>query len=237
MTLTGPAGDLLPALTARLAEITDRIERARAAAGAGPVELVGVSKHHPPAAIEAALSAGLCVFGENYAQELESKRAAITDPRARWHMIGPVQSNKAKRVVGCALIHTVDRPSLIAALDRHATIAGLTQQVLVQVNVTAEPGKSGVSPQSLPDLLDGFAACSAVVCVGLMLIPRLGSPTEIADQFGALRGLRDEHSRVARPQVALRELSMGMSEDFELAVAHGATIVRVGTAIFGTRPP
>jgi len=223
----------MSAIATRLAEIQDRIERARTVAGAGAVELVGVTKLHPPEAIEAALAAGLVAFGENYAQELADKRARLTDPRLRWHMIGPVQSNKAKRVVGCTLVHTVDRPSIIGALDRHA--APMRQEVLVQVNVTAEPGKSGVLPAGLAELLDAFAPCTSVVCVGLMLIPRPGPDDALREQFQALRRLRDEHAARARTNIELRELSMGMSDDFELAIAEGATIVRVGTAIFGAR--
>lgn len=222
-------------IAANLAAIRERIDRAAAAAGAGPVALVGVSKLHPVAMIEAALHAGLTEFGENYAQELEHKRAAIRDPRVRWHMIGPVQSNKAKRVVGCALVHTVDRPSLVAALDRHAREAGVIQRVLVQVNVVGEPGKSGTSPAALPALLDAFAPCTALRCDGLMLIPRMGDPAALRAQFAELRRLRDAHAGTARTHVELHALSMGMSDDFELAIAEGATMVRVGTAIFGPR--
>ncbi len=222
-------------LATRLAAIRERIERARVAAGAGPVELVGVSKLHPPSAIEEALAAGLVAFGENYAQELDDKRTRLTDPRIRWHMIGPVQSNKAKRVVGTALVHTVDRPSIVAALDRHAAAAGIRQATLVQVNVDGEPGKSGIAPAALADLLDAFAPCTALHCAGLMLIPRPGPDDALREQFRALRRLRDEHASRARNNVELRELSMGMSDDFELAIAEGATIVRVGTAIFGPR--
>jgi pyridoxal phosphate enzyme (YggS family) len=224
-------------LATRLAAIRDRIERARVAANAGPVELVGVSKLHPPEAIEEALAAGLLVFGENYAQELEEKRRRLVDPRIRWHMIGPVQSNKAKRVVGCTLVHTIDRPSIITALDRHAAAAGIRQDVLVQVNVVAELGKSGVPPAGLDALLDAFAHCTALRCVGLMLIPRPGSDDDVRAQFRALRQLRDAAAVHTPPGVELRELSMGMSDDFELAIAEGATIVRVGTAIFGARRP
>jgi pyridoxal phosphate enzyme (YggS family) len=222
-------------LATRLSAIRDRIERARTAAGADRVELVGVSKLHPPEAIAEALAAGLFTFGENYAQELEDKRARLVDPRIRWHMIGPVQSNKAKRVVGCTLVHTVDRPSIIAALDRHAAAAAVRQDVLVQVNVGAEPSKSGVSPAELAQLLDAFAPCTALACVGLMLIPRPGPDDALREQFRALRRLRDEHAARARANVELRELSMGMSADFEVAIEEGATLVRVGTSIFGER--
>lgn len=224
-------------IAGRAAAILERIDAAARTAGHGPVRLVAVSKLHPAAAIEEALAAGLTDFGENYAQELEAKRAAITDARVRWHMIGPVQSNKAKRVVGCALVQTVDRPSLLTALDRRAREAGVVQPVLVQVNVAGEAGKSGVSPAELPALLDGVAACDALQCAGLMLIPEMGPPEALRRQFRALRRLRDTEAATARPRVELRELSMGMSDDFELAIAEGATLVRIGTAIFGARAP
>jgi len=227
---------------ARLAEVRARIERARVDAGIDAVTLVAVSKHHPATAVLAALEAGATDFGENYAQELEAKRAALdslgvgADPRLRWHMIGPVQSNKVKRVIGCALVYSVDRPSLVAALDRRAAAAAVVQSVLVQVNVDDEVGKAGVAPAALGGLLDAIAACDALRCRGLMLIPRPGSADALRGQFAALRRLRDLHAFVTRSGVELAELSMGMSDDFELAIAEGATIVRVGTAIFGERP-
>lgn len=225
------------AIASRAAAIRERIDAAARSAGGGPVGLVAVSKHHPVDTIEDALAAGLTDLGENYAQELDGKRTAIVDPRVRWHMIGPVQSNKARRVVGCSLVHTVDRPSLVAALDKHAHAAGAVQHVLVQVNVAGEVGKSGVSPDGLPALLDAFSSCDALQCDGLMLIPELGPPEAVTQQFRALRRLRDAEAAHARPRVDLHTLSMGMSDDFELAIAEGATLVRIGTAIFGARSP
>lgn len=224
-------------IATRLASILERIERARVAAGGHAVRLVAVSKHQPAAAIAEAIAAGQLDFGENYAQELALKRDELPDERLRWHMIGPVQSNKAKLVVGCAVIHTVDRTSLIDSLERRAVERGLVPTCLVQVNVAGEPGKAGCTPDQLPALLDAIAGCAALSCSGLMLIPRPGTSEEVGAQFTALARLRDREAATRRARVELRELSMGMSDDFELAIQHGATIVRVGTAIFGARTP
>jgi pyridoxal phosphate enzyme (YggS family) len=222
-------------IAARIAGLQERIAVACARRGeGGEVRLVAVSKHQPIAAIEEARAAGQRDFAENYAQELERKRAALADAEIRWHAIGPIQSNKVKLVVGCAWIHTVDRVDLLEKIDRRATE---TQRVLVQVNVAGEPGKSGAAPADVPALLDRFAGLSHVVCDGLMLIPPLGDPEATRPHFRALRRLRDELARVARPRVDLRELSMGMSDDFEVAVEEGATMVRIGTALFGPRAP
>ncbi len=225
-------------LRERIDRVRARIADALAARGPGPeVTLCAVSKRHPAAAIVAAADAGLRDFGENYAQELRDKRAELADDaRIRWHAIGPLQRNKVKYVVGCHLVHTVDRAEIVAALQTRAAAEGLVQRVLVQVNVGGEAQKSGVAPSALPALLDAFADTPAVHCVGLMTIPPEGSPEATRPHFAALRRLRDEQAAVARPHVALTELSMGMSADFEVAIAEGATLVRVGTAIFGPRP-
>lgn len=228
----------MSALTERIADVRARIEAAVAARGPGPdVTLCAVSKRHPLSAVLAAADAGLTDFGENYAQELRDKHdEAGDDPRLRWHAIGPLQSNKVKYVVGCHLVHTVDREKIVAALQSKAEAAGLVQRVLVQVNVAGEAQKSGVASAALPALLDAFADAPAVRCVGLMTIPPAGPPEATRPHFAALRRLRDEHAATSRPNVALTELSMGMSADFEVAIAEGATIVRVGTAVFGPRP-
>lgn len=222
----------------RLNAVRERMEAAMAHRGPGPaVTLVGVSKRHPPAAILEALDAGLYDLGENYAQELRDKRRAIDDPRARWHFIGPLQTNKVKYVVGgTALVHTVDRPELLEALERRAAGHDVDVDVLVQVNVAHEGVKSGVDPDALPDLLDRFADVQRVRCRGLMVIPPIGPPEATRPHFVALRQLRDAMASRARPGVELSQLSMGMSADFEVAIEEGASIVRVGTALFGTRP-
>jgi len=224
-------------IAAGLAAVRARIAAAEKAAGCvpGSVKLLAVSKKMPPDDLRAALAAGQRAFGENYAQELRDKRAALAaDPTPpEWHYIGPMQSNKVKYVAGqVALVHTVDSIALLEAIAAR----GLPQACLVQVNVAGEAQKRGVAPADLPALLDRFAALPNVTCAGLMLIPPLTDNAEDArPHFAALRALRDGEAARARPNVDLRELSMGMSGDLEAAIAEGATIVRVGTAIFGAR--
>lgn len=228
-------------VAARLAAVRARIDAAVARRGDGPaVRLVGVSKRQPLDAIEVAAAAGLEDFGENYAQELRDKQQthARTHPELslRWHFIGALQSNKVRVVVGCALVHTVDRAKLLAALERHAAEHGHVQDVLVQVNVAGEHGKAGIAPDELPALLDRFADLPHVRCRGLMLIPPAASPEATRPHFRALRRLAEANARRARSGVTLEELSMGMSADYEVAIEEGSTLVRVGTAIFGPRP-
>ena len=232
------AGLTAPDVGARLAEVRARIDAAVARRGPGPaVRLVGVSKRQPLPAIEAAAAAGLADFGENYAQELQGKQGARPDAPWRWHFIGALQHNKVRLVVGCALVHTVDRARLLPALEQHAAALGRVQDVLVQVNVAGEPGKAGLAPDELPGLLDRFVELAHVRCRGLMLIPPAGDPEATRPHFRALRRLAEAEGRRTRPGVELHELSMGMSADYEVAIEEGATLVRVGTAIFGERPP
>jgi len=220
-----------------LARVRDRIARAEQAAGrpAGAVRLVAVSKKMPPDDVRAALAAGQRTFGENYGQELRDKRAALAaDPQApEWHFIGPLQTNKVKYVAGqVTLVHTIDSVALLEAFEAR----GVPQECLVQVNLAGEAQKRGVAPTGLPALLDRFATAVHVRCAGLMLIPPFtDEPAAARPHFAALRALRDREAPRARPNVDLRELSMGMSGDFEHAIAEGATLVRVGTAIFGNR--
>jgi pyridoxal phosphate enzyme (YggS family) len=214
-----------------------RIAAAERAAGRAPgsVKLLAVSKKMPADDVRAAIAAGQRAFGENYAQELRDKRAALAgDPAPpEWHYIGPLQSNKVKYLAGqVSLIHTVDSVALLEAIAAR----GAPQACLVQVNVAGEAQKRGVAPADLPALLDRFAALANVTCAGLMLIPPLtDDPEDARPHFAALRLLRDREAGRARRNVDLRELSMGMSADLESAIAEGATIVRVGTAIFGGR--
>lgn len=224
-------------VASRLAAVSARIEAAVALRGDGPpVRLIGVSKRQPLPALDAAAAAGLRDFGENYAQELRDKQRARPDVDWRWHFIGALQRNKIRYVVGCSLIHTIDRAELLPPLQRRAASVEHVQEVLVQVNVAGEDAKSGVSPDELPQLLDAFAELSHVRCRGLMLIPPLGTPEQTRPHFAALRRLAEQHASTARTHVDLRELSMGMSADYEVAIAEGATLVRVGTAVFGPRP-
>jgi len=223
-----------------LAQVRERIAAAERAAGrvSGSVRLLAVSKKMTADDVRAALAAGQRAFGENYAQELRDKRAALAQDSTlphppEWHYIGPLQSNKIKYVAGqVALAHTVDSAALLEAIEAR----GAPQACLVQVNVAGEGQKRGIAPGDLPALLDRFAAMSHVTCAGLMVIPPFTeNPDDARPYFAALRTLRDRESARARPHVELRELSMGMSGDLEAAIAEGATIVRVGTAIFGAR--
>jgi pyridoxal phosphate enzyme (YggS family) len=228
-------------IAAGLAGVRARIAAAERAAGRPPgsARLVAVSKKMTVDDVRAALAAGQVDLGESYGQELRDKRLALeaAPPPAgaalRWHFIGPLQANKVKYVAGhVALVHSVDSAELVDELERR----GADQTVLVQVNVSGEAQKRGVAPTALPALLDRFAALAHVRCAGLMTVPPLAEDPEAArPHFAALRALRDREAARARPRVDLAELSMGMSHDLEVAVAEGATLVRVGTAIFGTR--
>ena len=224
-------------IAAGLAEVRARIAGAERAAGRAPgsVRLVAVSKKMTVDDVRAALAAGQRDLGESYGQELRDKRQALADaPVApRWHFIGPLQANKVKYVAGhVALVHSIDSAALLEELERR----GADQACLVQVNVAGEAQKRGVAPADLPALLDRFADLPHVRCQGLMTVPPLADdPAAARPHFAALRALRDRESGRPRPNVDLRELSMGMSHDLEVAVAEGATLVRVGTAIFGAR--
>jgi hypothetical protein len=207
-------------LAERVADVRARI--ARAAAGR-PVTLVAVTKTHPPETVRAAHAAGLDVFGENYVQEWSAKRQALADLPIAWHFVGHLQRNKAKEVAGkVALVHGVDGLALAEALDRRAPAP---QDILVEVNVGGEASKAGVAPAELPALLAGLRALDKIRCLGLMCIP---PPGQGRAGFRLLAALARDHG--------LAELSMGMSDDFEEAIEEGATIVRVGTALFGPRP-
>jgi pyridoxal phosphate enzyme (YggS family) len=239
MSGTGPIGpdgaaQGLAQIQARLRAVRERIDAAARAAGREPssVRLVAVSKTRPAAEVAAALAAGQLLFGENYAQELRDKSDAL-GAGPEWHFIGALQSNKAKLVVGrAAVIQTCDRRSLAEELDKRARALGLVQRVLVEVNVGAEPQKGGCPAAELPALLDRIAALAGLRCEGLLCIPPAeGDPRP---HFAALRVLRDGAVR-SGSHGPLPELSMGMSADFEAAIAEGSTLVRVGTAIFGER--
>lgn len=232
-----PRGMAAPDIAGNLGRVRSQIADALATRGPGPeVTLIGVSKRQPPAALRAAVDAGLRDLGENYAQELASKLGApeLAGCTPRWHFIGALQSNKARLVVGEATIHTVDRPSLVTAIANRARALGIPCEVLVEVNLGGEAQKAGVDPESLDALLDAIAAENgALRCVGLMLIPPSDTPQRSRPYFAALRELAARTR--PRQHVELRALSMGMSGDFPEAIAEGATMVRVGTAIFGAR--
>jgi hypothetical protein len=235
-------------IAANLRDVRERIARAEAAAARAPgcVRLVAVSKTVPAADVVAALAAGQRDFGESYGQEFRDKRGEVAAaaegaglPQPRWHFIGPLQINKVKYVAGRVdLIHSVEGDDVLAEIERRVSPMGLPapQDCLIQVNVAGETQKHGVAPESLPALLDGFTTLAHLRCMGLMVIPPFGDDPEISrPHFAALRRLREQQAGIARPRVQLTELSMGMSHDLEIAVAEGATQVRVGTAIFGPR--
>jgi pyridoxal phosphate enzyme (YggS family) len=222
----------------QLARVRERVAAAIERRGPGPaVRLIGVGKKQALDKLLAAHDAGLRDFGENYAQELRNKLGAWPEERpATWHFIGALQTNKLKYVVGKALIHTVDRLELLQAIDQRAARAGVIQEFLVEIDLAGETQKAGVRPDDLPALLDACAELAAVRCIGLMIIPPVEDDPEASR--GWFRRLRELHERLRarqRRHVDLRELSMGMSADFEQAIEEGATLVRVGTAIFGAR--
>jgi PLP dependent protein len=227
-------------IAAALDRTRARIAEAERAAGRPPGStlLIAVGKRMIVDDLRAAHDAGQRDFGENYAQELRDKQASWAIDDVRWHFIGPLQSNKLKLLSGRVhLIHSLDSPGLLAQLSRRAGASPPGQDCLVQVNLLGEARKSGVPPERLTALLDAFATCPQVRCRGLMLIPpQLDTDDETRRCFAGLRALAERERAVPRPNVELRELSMGMSDDFELAIAEGATMVRIGTAIFGARP-
>ncbi len=206
----------------------------RAGRDASGVTLVAVSKTWPAHVLQEAAAAGVRVFGENRAQELKEKVAVLGEEDVRWHFVGPLQSNKVRAVVGVAeLVHSVDRYGLAEAIARRARSIGIVQDVLVEVNVGGEPTKHGVEPAAAAAFVAEISALDGIRVRGLMAIPpQTPDPETVRPYFRDLAALRDL-VRATVPGAA--ELSMGMSGDFEQAVEEGATIVRVGEAIFGPR--
>ena len=231
------------ALRARYAAVLERVTAATAAAGRAPgeVTLVAVSKLHPAADVAETAAAGQVDVGENYVQEALEKRAELQArglcANVRWHMIGHVQSRKAAQVAGAfALVHTLDSVKLADALERHTPASGV-QPVLLEINVGDEPQKAGVPVDEAAALaVHVVERCPHLSLEGLMCLPPVFDAGEAARPwFARLRRLRD--SLRAECGLPLPHLSMGMSGDFEAAIAEGATIVRIGTDIFGPRPP
>jgi pyridoxal phosphate enzyme (YggS family) len=186
--------------------------------------------------VRAAAAAGQIDFGENRVQEALGKMDATADLPIRWHLIGHLQSNKAKKVARFDAIHSIDSASLLQKVDDAAAAAGRQPELLVQVDLAAEPTKFGAPEASLAEIFAAARSMSAARVVGLMLLPpAVDDPDAARPYFRALRDVRDRLSTAGVPDAMLAELSMGMSHDFEVAVEEGATIVRVGTAIFGGR--
>lgn len=221
----------------RFAAVRLRIDEAARAAARDPADitLIAVSKTHPASVVDAAVAAGAAELGENRVQEAAEKKPGVRP--ARWHLIGPLQRNKAKLALEIFdVVHTVDRPKLVDRLgfllDEHWP--DRTLQVLLEVNVGDEPQKAGVAPDEVGRLLDAARAVDQLEVRGLMAIPPFGDDPEASrPYFRELRSVRDRLQD--RSGHRLPELSMGMSHDFEVAIAEGATMVRVGTAIFGPR--
>lgn len=227
-------------VASRLAEVRSAIERAARAAGREPasIKLVAVSKTKPEEAVREAYAAGQRAFGENYAQELAAKAEALADlPGIEWHFIGHLQSNKAKYAAKYAqVVHTVDSAALAREVGKRAAKERSTPlPVLVEVNVGSEPQKSGAAASEIADVIRAIQDEAALRLSGLMTVPPAGDLALARKTFETLVLLRNLHGGAA----VLPELSMGMTSDLDVAVACGATIVRVGTAIFGERerPP
>jgi PLP dependent protein len=228
------------ALQSRLANVRARIARAAGRAGRQPsaVRLVAISKTFPSEDVRAAAAGGQVDFGENRVQEALTKIAGTGDLHLRWHLVGHLQDNKVRKAAAAFdVVHSVDSAALVARLDQAAASEGRRIELLVQVDLAGEPTKYGVKADALDGVLDAGLSCRAARLCGLMLLPpAVSDPEDARPHFAALRNLRDRLVSRGVPAASLAELSMGMSHDFEVAVEEGATIVRVGSAIFAPRP-
>lgn len=223
-----------------LEQIWARIHRAAMAGGRNPetVRLVAVTKTVPPDRIKSAIMCGATIFGENYIQEAREKMQALSGYPVSWHFIGRLQSNKAKYAVKLFdLIHTVDNVKLATELDRQAKKIGKIQDILLQVNLSDDSSKSGVRRQDVFGLIEAVTRLENLALKGLMTMPPyFEDPEKARPFFAALCRLRDDIRNKNFPRITMEELSMGMTGDFEAAIEEGATLVRIGTAIFGSRP-
>ncbi|AMK09683.1 YggS family pyridoxal phosphate-dependent enzyme [Pseudodesulfovibrio indicus] len=226
-------------LAERAAAVREALAGAAKEAGRAPedVTLVAVSKLHPASDVRDLAESGQTEFGENYVQEALAKQEALAGLPVNWHFIGGLQSNKAKYVAGnFTLVHSVDSSKLAQALHKKAASLGLVQDILLQVNIAGEVQKSGVPEKSLPRLAEEVLSLKGVRLVGLMTMPPFfDDPEGARPVFSRLRELRD--GLETRLGMRLPHLSMGMTGDFIPAVQEGATLVRIGTRIFGERPP
>lgn len=234
--MNAPSGLDLDRIAEAVTAVRRRVDAATCAARRDPstVTVVGVAKWHPAEAVQAARQAGLHDIGENYAQELAGKAHRIDG--VRWHFIGRLQRNKVRLVLSTgALVHSLDSVELARALGRQAQAAGRPAEALVQVEVDNRAAAHGIRPADLPDFLDVCRRIEGLHVRGLMAMPAYGPPEVSRVAYAAVASLRDH---LLRDRLAgdLPELSMGMSHDFETAIVEGATMVRVGTAIFGPRP-
>ena len=226
-------------IAGRLARVRERIADAAGRSRRPPdaVRLIAVSKTQPIEAVRAAAEAGQRDFGENKVQEALQKIAHAGQAGLHWHLIGHLQSNKAKKAAAAVdTIHAIDSVDLLRRVDQTASAVGRTIDVLIQVDLALEETKFGAPEPEVPAIVAAAADCRAARLVGLMLLPPLAeNPEDARPWFVRLRGIRDRLADSGVPAERLRELSMGMSHDFEVAVEEGATMVRVGTAIFGER--
>jgi len=225
-------------IVSNIMNIRQRMAAAAERSGRNPadIQLMAVSKTVPPERICEALDAGITWFGENYVQEAREKIPAI-DQNASWHMIGHLQTNKVKYVVHLFhWIHSVDRLELAKELDKRAAQNQRTLKVLIEVNVSGEASKNGMEPSRVLEFVRQISVLPNLSVQGLMTMPPYSdNPEDARPFFIALRRLRDEIASENIPGVQMKELSMGMTDDFEVAIEEGATIIRVGRAIFGER--
>jgi len=224
----------IPGLAGRLRLVEETIASHQRIGGwTHPVMIVAVTKTHGPEAVRAAAAAGLRAVGENRVQEALAKMAAVPDVPVEWHLIGSLQRNKVRQVIGrFALVHSVDRLELAEEFARRLP-AGGRQRVLVEVNCSGEAQKAGVDPAALPALLDTVTRLDGLVVEGLMTMAPLTD--DVAVQRAAFQRLRSLRDEAERRGARLPQLSMGMSGDYRVAVEEGATMVRLGTILFGER--
>lgn len=231
-----PADEATESMAERVARVRERIDRAcgRCGRAAGDVAVVAVAKKFGPERVREAAEAGLGCFGENRVQEAAQK-IPLCPGHLEWHLVGHLQGNKARYVPQLfRMVHSVDSLKLLETLNRHCGEAGLTLPVCLQVNVSGERSKFGLPPDDVPAVLEGATACRAVDVVGLMTVPPFTEDPEGARPFFVRLRERRDAWRVATG-FPLEVLSMGMSHDFEVAIEEGATLVRLGTCLFGQR--
>ena len=229
------------AVRARLADVRERIARAAARAGRDPsrIRLIAISKTFGANAVRTAALEGQVDFGENKLQEAQQKRQDLSDLPLKWHLVGHLQSNKARKAVAeFDVIHSIDSVSLLEKIDEAAAAIHRSVELLVQVDLAGEPTKHGALEGELGPIFEAARRASAIRLIGLMLLPpAVDDPEAARPWFRRLRALRDKLMGEGVSATMLAELSMGMSHDYEIAVEEGATFVRVGTAIFGRRDP
>jgi hypothetical protein len=222
----------------RLQQTRQEIEEAARKSGRdfGDISLIAVSKLHPAAAVDALAEAGHLDFGENYVQEALDKQQQVAHRDLRWHFVGRIQTKKAKYLPGrFHLVHTIDSAKLAQALDRRCESEGVEQPVLLQVNLAGEAQKGGVTPEETPSLAEAVLASKRLVLRGLMCMPPFfDDPERSRPYFASLRSLKEDLE--GRLGLHLAHLSMGMTNDFVQAIEEGATLLRIGTRIFGERP-